>query len=127
MHHKEIYTHDNNVRLHCLVNASTYQALEEWRSALGARREIALHYPSGVPLSYAARIALLIGLDAIKNDKSPGSQPDLNTETPPRGFGISCPVWLIEEIDELAYSMQSVRSRTLRLLFEAGLENTGEG
>lgn len=121
------YAADNNVRLHVLVSHETYQQLEEWRAALNARREIKVHYPSGVPFAYAARIAILLGLEAIKSGSKPGNPQDLcTTEEPPRGFGLSCPMWLLDEVDALAAARRQVRSRTLRAIFHAGLSPEDE-
>ena len=120
------YTEDRNIRLHILVSEKTPAALKEFAQHVSEVREIAIHYPSGVPFTYSVRMILLIGLSIAQEtpDVIYSHLKDLDTTEPlpPRGFGLACPVWLMNEIDELARSKHLIRSRTIRALLDLGLK-----
>ena len=104
----------------CLIDHSLLQRLETWGQILACRPSVAVHYGDTLPLSYAARTALLIGLEELKESEE-APLVDYELEGLPCALGVAMPRWFREELDTTAKRFKLSRVQVIRLALDRGL------
>lgn len=111
------------------ISAEHWDKIQTLRKAINQTTGVRVHYPQGVSLAHAIRVALVIGLDASKDRSVDDLDPKALRGKEPVSVSLPAPLWLLEKAQELAdkENLSSVdervyRADVLRWFIEIGFE-----
>lgn len=111
---------DKPLPVRCLIDEALIKRLESWGRELAKKPAVAVHYGESLPLSYAARTALLIGAEELKECDSVLFD-EYTLEGVPHPINVAIPLWFLAELDILASRYKVSRLQVIRSCLNKGL------